>query len=85
MSINAHQNFLIMQRKRQIYILDQMSKEWEVDYQDTLHASSGLFICERIVFGGQGHFGSFLFSKCNTDNGIREIMQRNDSFQLRSS
>ena len=40
-------------------------------------------VCERIVFGSQGHFGLFL-PKCNTGNGIREIIQRSDSFQLRS-
>ena len=32
-------------------------------------------VCERIVFGSQGRFGLFL-PKCNTGNGIREIIQR---------
>lgn len=83
MSINVHQNLLIMQRKRQIYILDQMSKEWEGDHQVTLQlllafyyvlftSVSQVDFSERIVSGGQDLFGAFI-PKCNTQQmGIGE-------------
>lgn len=59
-SSSAHQTFLITQR--QVHTLDQMSEEWEVDYQVTLsqslywlvlyavHHVSQVDLCERSVW-----------------------------------